>query len=260
MIDYAEGSGKQYHTGVGPEDIGKYVIMPGDPKRCAKIAEFFDDAKLVADSREYVTYTGTLDGVKVSVTSTGIGGPSAAIAIDELSKCGAHTFVRIGTCGGMQEDVMGGDVVIATGAVRMEGTSREFAPIEYPAVANLDVTNALVAAAKSLNIRHHVGVVQCKDSFFGQHEPEVMPVSYELENKWQAWLRMGCLASEMESAALFIAGQFLRVRVGSCFLVVANQERAKMGLTNTQVHDTELAIKTAVETVRNLIHSEVSVD
>lgn len=260
MIDYAEGSGKQYHTGVGPEDIGKYVIMPGDPKRCAKIAEFFDDAKLVADSREYVTYTGTLDGVKVSVTSTGIGGPSAAIAIDELSKCGAHTFVRIGTCGGMQEDVMGGDVVIATGAVRMEGTSREFAPIEYPAVANLDVTNALVAAAKSLNIRHHVGVVQCKDSFFGQHEPEVMPVSYELENKWQAWLRMGCLASEMESAALFIAGQFLRVRVGSCFLVVANQERAKMGLTNTQVHDTELAIKTAVEAVRNLIHSGVSVD
>ena len=260
MIDYAEGSGKQYHTGVGPEDIGKYVIMPGDPKRCAKIAEFFDDAKLVADSREYVTYTGSLDGVKVSVTSTGIGGPSAAIAIDELSKCGAHTFVRIGTCGGMQEDVMGGDVVIATGAVRMEGTSREFAPIEYPAVANLDVTNALVAAAKSLNIRHHVGVVQCKDSFFGQHEPEVMPVSYELENKWQAWLRMGCLASEMESAALFIAGQFLRVRVGSCFLVVANQERAKMGLTNTQVHDTELAIKTAVEAVRNLIHSEVSVD
>ena len=260
MIDYAECSGKQYHTGVGPEDIGKYVIMPGDPKRCAKIAEFFDDAKLVADSREYVTYTGTLDGVKVSVTSTGIGGPSAAIAIDELSKCGAHTFVRIGTCGGMQEDVMGGDVVIATGAVRMEGTSREFAPIEYPAVANLDVTNALVAAAKSLNIRHHVGVVQCKDSFFGQHEPEVMPVSYELENKWQAWLRMGCLASEMESAALFIAGQFLRVRVGSCFLVVANQERAKMGLTNTQVHDTELAIKTAVEAVRNMIHSEVSVD
>lgn len=256
MIDYAEGSGKQYHTGVGPEDIGKYVIMPGDPKRCAKIAEFFDDAKLVADSREYVTYTGTLDGVKVSVTSTGIGGPSAAIAIDELAKCGAHTFVRIGTCGGMQEDVMGGDVVIATGAVRMEGTSREFAPIEYPAVANLDVTNALVAAAKTMNIRHHVGVVQCKDSFFGQHEPEVMPVSYELENKWQAWLRMGCLASEMESAALFIAGQFLRVRVGSCFLVVANQERAKMGLSNTQVHDTELAIKTAVEAVRNLIHSE----
>lgn len=258
MIDYTEGSGKQYHTGVGSEDIGKYVIMPGDPKRCAKIAEYFDNPKLVADVREFVTYTGTLDGVKVSVTSTGIGGPSASIAIEELSKCGAHTFVRIGTCGGMQEEVLGGDVVIATGAVRMEGTSREFAPVEYPAVADINVVNALMVSAEELEIPHHVGVVQCKDSFFGQHEPEVMPVSYELENKWQAWLRMGCLASEMESAALFIAGSFLRVRVGSCFLVVANQERAKKGLPNKQAHDTELAIKVAVEAVRKLIKKDAA--
>ena len=256
MVDYTEGSGKQYHTGVGPEDIGQYVIMPGDPKRCEKIAKYFYDAKLVADVREYVTYTGTLDGVKVSVTSTGIGGPSASIAIDELAKCGAHTFIRIGTCGGMQDDVMGGDVVIATGAIRMEGTSREFAPIEYPAVPDLDVTNALVKSAKEQGIRYHVGVVQCKDSFFGQQEPEIMPVSYELENKWQAWLRMGCLASEMESAALFIAGSFLRVRVGSCFLVVANQERAKKGLTNTQAHDTDIAVRTAVEAVREMIRQD----
>ena len=211
---------------------------------------------LVADSREFVTYTGTIDGVKVSVTSTGIGGPSAAIAIDELAKCGADTFVRVGTCGGMQEEVKGGDLVIATGAVRMEGTSREFAPIEYPAVPDIHVTNALMNAADRLGISNHVGVVQCKDSFFGQHEPEIMPVSYELENKWQAWLRMGCLASEMESAALFISGSFLRVRVGSCFLVVANQERAKKGLPNAQVHDTELAIKTAVEAIRELIKKD----
>lgn len=256
MIDYTEGSGKQYHTGVGPEDIGEYVILPGDPKRCAKIAAHFDNPVLVADSREYVTYTGTLDGVKVSVTSTGIGGPSAAIAIDELAKCGAHTFIRVGTCGGMQEEVMGGDIVIATGAVRMEGTSREFAPIEYPAVADFNVTNALVSAAGKIGVRNHVGVVQCKDSFFGQHEPGIMPVSYELENKWQAWIRMGCLASEMESAALFIAGSFLRVRVGSCFLVVANQERAKKGLPNKQAHDTELAISVAVEAIRELIEKE----
>ncbi|MBR5356465.1 MAG: uridine phosphorylase [Lachnospiraceae bacterium] len=256
MVDYTEGTGKQYHTGVGPSDIGEYVIMPGDPKRCEKIAKHFDDAKLVADSREYVTYTGTLLGTKVSVTSTGIGGPSAAIAIDELAKCGAHTFIRIGTCGGMQEDVEGGDVVIATGAVRMEGTSKEFAPIEYPAVPDFNVTNALVKAANTLNYKHHVGVVQCKDSFFGQHEPEIMPVSYELENKWQAWLRMGCLASEMESAALFIAGSFLRVRVGSCFLVVANQERAKKGLPNKQVHDTEGAICVAVEAIKELIRQD----
>ena len=256
MIDYAEGSGKQYHTGLGPEDIGKYVILPGDPKRCAKIAEHFDDAKLVADVREYVTYTGTLDGVKVSVTSTGIGGPSSAIAIEELSKCGAHTFIRVGTSGGMQTEVLSGDIVIANGAIRMEGTSREYAPIEYPAVTDFTVTNALVESAKEQNIPYHVGVVQSKDSFFGQHEPQIMPVSYELENKWQAWVRMGCLASEMEGAALCIAGSFLRVRVGACFLVIANQERAKLGLPNEQVHDTELAIRTAVGAIRKLIKAD----
>ena len=156
----------------------------------------------------------------------------------------------------MQEDVLGGDIVIASGAIRMEGTSREYAPIEYPAVPDVNVMNAMIAAAKGEKIRYHVGVVQCKDSFFGQHEPEVMPVSYELENKWQAWLCMGCLASEMESAALFIAGSFLRVRVGSCFLVVANQERAKKGLPNQQAHDTELAIRTAVEAIRILIRED----
>ncbi len=259
MVDYTEGSGKQYHTQVGPEDIGQYVIMPGDPKRCEKIAKFFDNPVLVADSREFVTYTGTLGGVKVSVTSTGIGGPSAAIAIEELSKCGAHTFIRVGTCGGMQTEVCGGDIVIASGAIRMEGTSREYAPIEYPAVPDVTAMNALIKAAEELKIPHHVGVVQCKDSFFGQHEPEVMPVSYELENKWQAWLRMGCLASEMESAALFIAGSFLRVRVASCFLVVANQERAKAGLPNQQAHDTKAAITTAVEAIRLLIKQDKAV-
>ena len=256
MVDYTEGSGKQYHTGVGPGDIGRYVIMPGDPKRCEKIAAHFENPKLIADVREYVTYTGTLDGVKVSVTSTGIGGPSAAIAIEELSKSGADTFLRVGTCGGMQLDVEGGDIIIASGAVRMEGTSREYAPIEYPAVANVEVMNAMIAGAKKLGAKYHVGVVQCKDSFFGQHEPEVMPVSYQLENKWEAWLRMGCLGSEMESAALFIAGSFLKVRVGSVLLVVANQERAKKGLPNAQVHDTEIAISTAVEAIRTLIKED----
>lgn len=256
MVDYTEGSGKQYHTQVGVGDVGRYVILPGDPKRCEKIAAHFDDARLIADSREYVTYTGTLDGVPVSVTSTGIGGPSAAIAIEELSKVGADTFIRVGTCGGMQEEVCGGDLVIANGAIRMEGTSREYAPIEYPAVPDVTAMNALIEAAEKLGVTHHVGVVQCKDSFFGQHEPEVMPVYYELQNKWEAWLRMGALASEMESAALFIAGSFLRVRVASCFLVVANQERARLGLPNPQAHDTQLAITVAVEALRGLIEKD----
>ncbi|MBR3762067.1 MAG: uridine phosphorylase [Lachnospiraceae bacterium] len=256
MADYSQVPGMQYHIGVKTGEVGRYVLLPGDPKRCAKIAAHFDNPVLIADSREYVTYTGTLDGVKVSVTSTGIGGPSASIAMEELVKCGADTFIRVGTCGGMDLEVQGGDVVVATGAIRMEGTSKEYAPIEFPAVADLEVTNALVRACKKQGIRYHAGVVQCKDAFYGQHNPEKMPVSYELLQKWEAWLRMGCKASEMESAALFIVGQYLRVRTGSCFLAVANQEREKKGLPNEQVHDTEIAIKTAIEALKILIKED----
>ena len=245
--------GTQYHIGLKEGDVGEYVILPGDPKRCAKIAAYFDDAKLVADRREFTTYTGYLNGVKVSVTSTGIGGPSAAIALEELVKVGAKNFIRVGTCGGMDIDVTSGDLVIATGAIRMEGTSKEYAPIEFPAVANYDIVTALINAAKKLNQPYHVGVVECKDSFYGQHSPEIMPVNYELQNKWNAWLRLGCKASEMESAALFVVASYLKVKVGSIFLVVANQEREKQGLDNPVAHDTDLAIKTAVEAIKDLI-------
>lgn len=256
MKNYSEDVNKQYHIQVAKGEVGRYVILPGDPKRCVKIAQYFDNPVLIADNREYITYTGTLDGVKVSVTSTGIGGPSASIAMEELYRCGADTFVRIGTCGGMQTEIKSGDIVIATAAVRMEGTSREYAPIEYPAVANLDVTNALVEAAKEKGFIYHTGVVQSKDSFYGQHEPEAMPVGYELINKWEAWKRMGCLASEMESAALFIVAGKLRARMGSCLLVLANQEREKLGLENPVVHDTDMAIRVAVEAIRRMIKED----
>lgn len=256
MKNYSEDVNRQYHIQVTKGEVGRYVILPGDPKRCVKIAQYFDNPVLIADNREYITYTGTLDGVKVSVTSTGIGGPSASIAMEELYRCGADTFVRIGTCGGMQTEIKSGDIVIATAAVRMEGTSREYAPIEYPAVANLDVTNALVEAAKEKGFIYHTGVVQSKDSFYGQHEPEAMPVGYELINKWEAWKRMGCLASEMESAALFIVAGKLRVRMGSCLLVLANQEREKLGLENPVVHETDMAIRVAVEAIRRMIKED----
>ena len=256
MKNYSEDASRQYHIQTASGEVGRYVIMPGDPKRCAKIAQYFENPVLVADNREYVTYTGTLDGVKVSVTSTGIGGPSAAIAMEELVRCGADTFVRIGTCGGMQPEVKSGDVVIATGAIRMEGTSREYAPIEFPAVADLCVTNALREAAGKMGYPFHTGVVQCKDSFYGQHEPETKPVSYELMNKWEAWKRLGCLASEMESAALVVVAGYLHVRAGSCFLVIANQEREKLGMENPVVHDTDRAIQVAVEAIRRLIRED----
>ena len=247
---------RQYHIHCAQGEVGRYVILPGDPKRCAKIAKHFDDAKLIADSREFVTYTGYLDGEKVSVTSTGIGGPSASIAMEELVLCGADTFIRVGTCGGIELDVKGGDIVVATGAVRMEGTSREYAPIEYPAVANFEVTTALVQAARALGKRTQVGVVQCKDAFYGQHSPERMPVSYELLNKWEAWKRLHVKASEMESAALFVVADALNCRCGSCFHVVWNQEREKAGLDQDMSEDTTSAVQVGVEALKRLIQAD----
>ena len=256
MINYSEDKDRQYHIQVAEGEVGRYVILPGDPKRCEKIAAHFENPRLIADSREYVTYTGYLDGEKVSVTSTGIGGPSAAIAMEELSRGGADTFIRVGTSGGMALEVKSGDVVIASGAIRMEGTSREYAPIEFPAVADVEVTQALIQAARKLGQEYHVGVVQCKDSFYGQHSPETKPVGYELLNKWDAWVKCGCLASEMESAALFVVGSWLKLRVGTVLLTMANQERAKKGLPNPVVHDTEAPIQTAVEAIRSLIRQD----
>ncbi len=256
MINYSEDASRQYHIQVAKGEVGRYVILPGDPKRCVKIAGYLENPVLIADNREFTTYTGALDGVKVSVTSTGIGGPSASIAMEELVKCGADTFIRVGTCGGMQLDVKSADVVVASGAIRMEGTSKEYAPIEFPAVADIDIVNALRTSAKELGQTCHVGVVQCKDAFYGQHSPEAMPVSYELLNKWEAWKRLGCLASEMESAALFIVASTLHVRCGSVFLVMANQEREKQGLSNPVAHDTNMAIRVAVEAIRKLIKED----
>lgn len=256
MSDYMDGSGVQYHLHIKSGDVGRYVIMPGDPKRVSLIARYLDDAFEVADNREYVTYTGMLDGERVSVTSTGIGGPSAAIAMEELYRCGADTFIRMGTCGGIALEVMGGDVVIATAAVRAEGTSREYAPIEYPATATFSVVQAFSESADALGKRSHIGVVQCKDSFYGQHEPAVMPVSYELLNKWEAYKRLGVLASEMESAALFTVAAHLGVRCGSAFSVVGNQERELLGMENPINHDTEAAIVLTIEALRRLIASD----
>ncbi len=256
MINYSENEDRLYHIQVAKGEVGRYVILPGDPKRCRLIARYFDNPRLVADNREYVTYTGTLDGVTVSVTSTGIGGPSAAIAMEELVQCGADTFIRVGTSGGMDLNVNSGDLVVANGAVRMEGTSREYAPIEFPAVPDFQVTAALAQAARNLGKVFHVGVVQCKDSFYGQHSPEVKPVAWELSEKWNAWVKLGCKASEMESAALFVVASYLKVRAGSVLLVMANQERAKAGLSNPVVHDTDAAVQTAVEAVRILIRQD----
>jgi len=248
--------GVQFHIRCKEGDVGKYCFLPGDPGRCEAIASYFDDPVHVMQNREYNLYTGTLLGEKVSVCSTGIGGPSAAIAMEELAAIGADTFIRIGTCGGIALDVQPGDVVVATGAVRFEHTSMEYAPIEFPAVPDFGITVALKAAGEDLGFHIHTGVVQCKDSFYGQHSPEKSPVSYELEQKWQAWKRLGVKASEMESAALFVVAAALGVRCGSCFHVVWNQEREKAGLFQPLIENTDGAIRVGIEAMKRIIAAE----
>ena len=243
----------QFHIRCKAGDVGRYCFLPGDPGRCEAIAAHFENPVHAGMNREYNIYTGYLCGEKVSVCSTGIGGPSASIAMEELAAIGADTFVRIGTCGGIAMDVMPGDVVVATGAVRYEHTSMEYAPIEFPAVPDFDVTAALKAAGRDLGYNIHMGVVQCKDAFYGQHSPEKSPVYYELLQKWESWKRLGVKASEMESAALFVVAAALGVRCGSCFHVIWNQEREKAGLWQPMTEDASGAIKVGIEAMKRLI-------
>ena len=239
------------------ETLGvRYAILPGDPARLDRVAAQLESVRELAYNREFRSLTGTYKGVPVLAVSTGIGGSSAGICVEELHNIGADTFIRVGTCGGIDLDVRSGDVVVATGAIRFEHTSREYAPIEYPAVASFEVTTALVQAAKALGKRTQVGVVQCKDAFYGQHSPERMPVSYELLNKWEAWKRLHVKASEMESAALFVVADALNCRCGSCFHVVWNQEREKAGLDQDMSEDTTSAVQVGVEALKRLIQAD----
>ena len=242
-----------YHIGLTEPSGAKFTILTGDPGRVESIARRLDSPRFLAQNREYTSWLGELSGESVLVMSTGMGGPSTAIAVEELYRAGVRTFLRLGTCGGMAEQVLGGDVVIATGAVRMEGTTREYVPIEFPAVADLGVTNALVQAAESLGAAWHAGVVQSKDSFYGQHSPERMPAGRELAEKWDAWIKAGCLASEMETAALFIVCQVLGARAGCALSVLWNQEREKKGLENPMAEGMEKVAEVVVEAVRRLI-------
>lgn len=206
--------GQQYHVELAKGDVGRYVILPGDPGRVETIAAFLDHPVKMASHREYVTYTGALDGVKVSVTSTGIGGPSAAIAVEELIAAGADTFIRIGTAGMIQDYFNLNDCIIATGAVRDEGTTRQYIPLAYPAVAHYQVVAALQYAAEKCGKVSHIGIVQSKDAFYGEAEPESMPNEDMLRSQWKAWKRGQVLASEMEAAALFVVSSIRKARAG----------------------------------------------
>lgn len=243
-----------HHIHCKKGDVGRYVFLPGDPGRTDLIASHFDDAELVAENREYRTFTGTLLGQKVSVTSTGIGGPSASIAVEELAAIGADTFIRVGTSGGMQPHLIPGDLAIVTGAIRDEGTTLHYMYPEFPAVASYELVEALRDAAIELGYPHHIGISHSKDSFYGQHDPARMPVGPDLLRRWDAWKAGGCLCSEMEASALFVLASIYRKRAGGIMLIAANQESddPNAGV----VRDLGPLIETSIQAMKTVIRKD----
>lgn len=249
---------KQYHIKLSSLDIegAKYAILPGDPGRVGKIAKYLESPKKIGVNREYTAYLGNISGEKVLVISTGMGGPSTAICIEELKNIGIEYLIRVGTCGGMQQNVFPGDIIIPTGAIRQEGTSKEYVPIEFPAVADFDLVENLKNSTEKLGFNYHLGVVHCKDSFYGQHQPERMPVGYELKNKWEAWIKAGALASEMETATLFTVSSVLKMKAAAVLLVIWNQELENAGVDFNTKYDTESEIKVAINAIKTIINNK----
>ena len=247
-----DDSGLQYHVKVRPGDIGRYVLLPGDPGRVEKMAKYLDDAQFVSSNREHMVFTGKLLGEKVSIVSTGMGCPSTAIAVEELIAVGADTFIRVGTSGAVQPWLKLGDVAVVTGAIRDEGTTRQYLPIEFPAIADIEVVNALAEASKRVGANYFLGISQTKDSFYGEVERERMPMAAHLEERWKAWEAGGAICSEMEAAAIFILSSIYRKRAGGVMMVIGSDIETLL----KKQHDKEIMIKAAIEAIKILIEQD----
>jgi uridine phosphorylase len=245
---------KQYHVGLARGEVGEYVLMPGDPGRTPMIAKYIDDAREVAFSREYRTFTGNVAGVPVSTISSGMGGPSVAIAVEELNELGVHTFLRVGTCGAAQPEIKLGDLVIAAGSVRSEGTPNGYIPLEYPAVASLDMVNALVEAARAAGVPHHLGIIRSVDALYSDLVPDRMPRSSQLKEELQMWSRAGVLANDMESSTLFVVARLRRLRAGTINLCV--DEIAAGEIHHVDQSFMDRMLKVAMDAIRRLIERD----
>ena len=215
---FTNSKGKMYHIGIDESNIGRNLILPGDPARVPVIAAFLDNAELVGTEREYVTYTGSKNETKISVMSTGMGCPSVAIGVEELYHIGAKNLIRLGTCGALQPELKLGQIVICTGAVRGDGTTPEYVPVEFPAIADLQVVNALVESARELNVEPVLGLVRAHDAFY----IESMPARSGWKEKLKIWTDAGVKVIENESSALFVISQLLGIRAGTILVIRAN--------------------------------------
>lgn len=249
-------SERKYHVGLTAEEVGKYVLYPGDPARTAVIATLLDGAREVAFSREYRTFTGAVDGVPVSAVSSGMGGPSAAIGIEEMHELGVHTFLRVGTCGATQPEIKLGDLVIATAAVRSEGTSDAYVPKEFPAVASYEVVTALLESARAAGARHHLGIIRAVDALYSDLLPDTMPDGPRLRQELAMWTRAGVIANDMESSTLFVVGSVRRVRTGSILLCV--DEVGAGEIHHLDPSHMERMLKVAIGAIALLIKSDAA--
>ncbi len=243
-------SKRQYHIMAKPGDVSRYVLLPGDPGRVRKIASYWEKSWEVASHREYLTYSGYYKGVFISATSTGIGSPSTAIAVEELARIGADTFIRVGTTGALRKDVRVGDLIISTAAVRLEGTSKEYVIPEYPASASIDVVMALIAAAEELGVRYHLGITASTDSFYvGQERPGLRGYLPPFKKGLVDFLRsVNVLNFEMEAATIFTLANIYGLRAGAVCAAIANRETEEF-VMEAGVED---AVKVANEAVKIL--------
>ena len=241
---------KKYHIGLARGEVGDYVLAPGDPFRTPLIAKHLDGAKEVAFSREYRTFTGTVEGVKVSAMSTGMGGPSVAIGLEELHELGVHTVLRVGTCGALQPGIKMGDLVIAVGAVRSEGTPDGYVPKEYPAVASLDIVEALRDAAESSRVPHHLGIMRSVDALYSDLVPDQMPRP-DLRAELETWTRAGVVGNDMETSTLYIVSRLRKMRAGTVCLCVDEVGAGEIHHLDPSYMDRMLSV--AVDAIRRLI-------
>jgi len=244
---------RRYHLQLDDGEVGGYALLPGDPGRCELIARSLDGARHVRSNREFTTYAGSVDGAPVCVVSTGIGGPSAAICMEELASLDVHTMIRIGTCGALQDSMQSGDAVVVHGAVRDDGTSHRYVPADYPAIADLDVVNALRDCAIRLGTKHRTGIVLSTDSFFGQRDMERMPVAAELHARWDAWVRAGCIAVEMECATVLTVASVRGVRAGAVLAVIDRSRPGAEPMPDPQQLPLQAAIDVAAGAVLTLV-------
>ena len=245
-------AGLQYHIRCKPGDVGDAVLLPGDPGRCEAIARHFDAPRLVARNREFTTYTGTVDGRPISVCSTGIGSPSTAIAVEELAAIGATTFVRVGTTGSIQNGVGFADLVVATAAVRDEGTTPAYVPLGYPAIADHELVRGMLEAGRRLGHRVHAGIVRSHDALYPDLQAHAMPRREALEQAAAVWRRARVLCNDMESSTLFTIGALRGLRAGAVLTVVNEPGEAEIDPGRVAALDLAPMFQVAIDAIRRL--------